>query len=235
MLVGLYPPKCVTDNSVLNMTQQPVQRYELVESHGILDSQTQIGTRWQPRNQNQSPTNPLPTSRTHTNHPWSTDPLVSTDSVLNVDNQIEALSTWARPPATNPGGLQRRTTRKIKLVQGSVLSADYPVPSAIQNAVQAKHRALEGGHEEFTHMRYTVATCDANDFTLAKGYNLRPVRYGRQTELLIAITVYNEDKAMLSRTLHGVMQNIRDIVNMRKSEFWNTGASLAEDCRMYLG
>jgi len=45
-------------------------------------------------------------------------------------------------------------TRKVKLVQGSVLSADYPVPSAIQNAIQAKYRNdLESGSEEFTHMR----------------------------------------------------------------------------------
>lgn len=50
--------------------------------------------------------------------------------------------------------LTRYKTRKIKLVQGSVLSVDYPVPSAIQNAIQAKYRNdLEGGSEEFTHMR----------------------------------------------------------------------------------
>ena len=52
------------------------------------------------------------------------------------------------------GGLKRAATRKVKLVQGAVLSADYPVPSAIQNAVQAKYRNdSEAGSEEFTHMR----------------------------------------------------------------------------------
>ena len=57
-------------------------------------------------------------------------------------------------PAAAAGGLKRNATRKVKLVQGSVLSADYPVPSAIQNAVQAKYRNdLEAGSEEFTHMR----------------------------------------------------------------------------------
>jgi len=35
-----------------------------------------------------------------------------------------------------------------------VLSVEYPVPSAIQNSVQAKYRNdLESGSEEFTHMR----------------------------------------------------------------------------------
>ena len=72
-------------------------------------------------------------------------------------------------------------------------------------------------------MRYTAATCDPNDFTLKNGYNLRPAMYNRHTELLIAITYYNEDKTLTARTLHGVMQNIRDIVNIKKSEFWNKG------------
>ena len=69
----------------------------------------------------------------------------------------------------------------------------------------------------------TAATCDPDDFTLRNGYNLRPAIYNRHTELLIAITYYNEDKVLTARTLHGVMQNIRDIVNLKKSEFWNKG------------
>ncbi|KAL5593956.1 hypothetical protein BROUX41_001008 [Berkeleyomyces rouxiae] len=120
------------------------------------------------------------------------------------------------------GGLKRYATRKVKLVKGT-LSLGYPVPSAIKNAIQPKYRDVEGGNEEFMTMRYTAATCDPNDFTLKNGYDLRPRMYNRHTELLIAITYYNEDKVLLSRTLHGVMQNIRDIVNLKKSTFWNKG------------
>ena len=59
----------------------------------------------------------------------------------------------------NANNLRRYATRKVKLIQGSVLSVDYPVPSAIQNSVQAKYRSdLEGGSEEFTHMRCEYAT-----------------------------------------------------------------------------
>lgn len=47
--------------------------------------------------------------------------------------------------------------------------------------------------------------------------------YNRHTELLIAITYYNEDKVLTARTLHGVMQNVRDIVNIKRTEFWNKG------------
>lgn len=47
--------------------------------------------------------------------------------------------------------------------------------------------------------------------------------YNRHTEMLIAITYYNEDKALTARTLHGVMQNVRDIMKLKKTEFWNKG------------
>ncbi|SCO82637.1 probable chitin synthase class III, family I [Fusarium oxysporum] len=126
--------------------------------------------------------------------------------------------------ATGSGGLGRSKTRKVKLVQGSVLSIDYPVPSAVKNAIEPRYRDAPGSmEEEFTKMRYTAATCDPNDFTLRNGFNLRQRMYNRQTELLIAITYYNEDKVLLARTLHGTMQNIRDIVNLKRSKFWNKG------------
>lgn len=131
---------------------------------------------------------------------------------------------WKGRQKPGGGGLKRYATKKVKLIQGSVLSIDYLVPSAIKNAIQQQYRNdLESGSEEFSHMRYTAATCDPNDFTLKNGYNLRPAMNNRHTELLIAITYYNEDKNLLSRTLHGVMQNVRDIVNLKKSEFWNKG------------
>ncbi|KAF2712216.1 glycosyltransferase family 2 protein [Pleomassaria siparia CBS 279.74] len=121
-------------------------------------------------------------------------------------------------------GLKRNKTRKIKLVQGSILSVDYPVPSAVQNSLEQRYRNADGAvEEEFTQMRYTAATCDPNNFTLQNGFNLRTRMYGRHTELLIAITYYNEDKTLLARTLHGTMKNIRDIVNLKKTEFWNRG------------
>ncbi|KAK4456463.1 glycosyltransferase [Cladorrhinum samala] len=143
-------------------------------------------------------------------------------------SSVDPEESWVRRqnPAAAPsagGGLKRYATRKVKLVQGSVLSIDYPVPSAIRNAIQPQYRDVEGNNEEFLKMRYTAATCDPNDFTLKNGYDLRPRMYNRHTELLIAITYYNEDKVLVARTLHGVMQNIRDIVNLKKSSFWNKG------------
>jgi chitin synthase len=86
-------------------------------------------------------------------------------------------------------------------------------------------------------MRYTAACCDPNDFTTENGYSLRTSSYGRQTDLLVCIvrfflspsssrsrflfpqTAYNENKILLSRTLHGLMLNIRDMVKGKFSEF----------------
>jgi chitin synthase len=65
-----------------------------------------------------------------------------------------ASSTEAWRQRQAPASLRRYGTRKIRLQQ-QVLSIDYPVPSAIQNAIQAKYRKadVEGASEEFTHMR----------------------------------------------------------------------------------
>lgn len=73
-------------------------------------------------------------------------------------------------------------------------------------------------------MRYTAATCDPDEFDEANGYSLRTKMYNRETELLIAITSYNEDKTLYARTLHGVMLNIRDICKTKASKYWRRSA-----------
>lgn len=75
-----------------------------------------------------------------------------------------------------------------------------------------------------SHMRYSAATCDPDDFTEANGWSLRTKNYGRQTDLLIAVTSYNEDKTLYARTLHGVMLNIRDICKTKQSKYWRRAA-----------
>ena len=66
-------------------------------------------------------------------------------------SETSSTEAWRRRQA--PGGLRRYATRKVKL-PGAVLSVEYPVPSAILDAVQSKYRNdLEGGSEEFACMR----------------------------------------------------------------------------------
>ncbi|KAI7046702.1 Chitin synthase, partial [Hortaea werneckii] len=74
---------------------------------------------------------------------------------------------------------------------------------------------------EFTHMRYTAVTCDPDDF-VDKGYKLRQNigSTSRETELLICITMYNENEVDFTRTMHGVMRNIAHFCSRAKSRTW---------------
>ena len=73
-------------------------------------------------------------------------------------------------------------------------------------------------------MRYTAATCDPDEFTEANGWSLRTKMYNRDTEILISVTSYNENKMLFARTLYGVMLNIRDICKTKRSKFWRRHA-----------
>ncbi|KAG6853182.1 hypothetical protein C0991_006292 [Blastosporella zonata] len=133
-------------------------------------------------------------------------------SVVSVD------SKWRRRQRQ---AMKRGIVRKIKLTKGNFI-AEYPVPTAVKNAIEPVYAA--NTTTEFSHMRYTAATCDPDDFTEANGYSLRTKMYNRETEILIAVTSYNEDKTLYARTLHGVMTNIRDICKTKQSKFWRKDA-----------
>ncbi|KAF9431630.1 Chitin synthase, class 1 [Entomortierella beljakovae] len=112
-----------------------------------------------------------------------------------------------------------KTTRKVKLTSGNLV-LDCPVPSKFLQGCKYK----EG--EEFTHMRYTAATCDPNDFA-AENYSLRPLildETPRETELFIVLTMYNEDEVLFTRTMHGVMKNIRHLTTRDRSRMWGPDA-----------
>ncbi|KAK9322383.1 chitin synthase-domain-containing protein [Lipomyces orientalis] len=141
------------------------------------------------------------------------------DTLIDDVNPVD--EEWQRRQEGVTRNLQRHATRKVKLVgKHNVYSIEYAVPSPVKNSIESRYRDLEGGSTEFTHMRYTAATCDPDEF-VHNGYTLRPKMYYRKTELLIAITYYNEDKVLTARTLHGVMKNIRDICNLKRTKFWN--------------
>ncbi|KAF9185420.1 Chitin synthase, class 1 [Haplosporangium sp. Z 11] len=112
-----------------------------------------------------------------------------------------------------------RTTRKVRLTSGNLV-LDCPVPSKLLRTLK-----YQDG-EEFTHMRYTAATCDPNDFAM-ENYTLRPLivdNQPRETELFIVITMYNEDEVLFTRTMHGVMKNIRHLTTRDRSRTWGAEA-----------
>lgn len=129
---------------------------------------------------------------------------------------IDLDSGWRRRQA-----IARGEKRKVQLTKGHFI-AEYRVPTAIQNAMEQQYRSARS--TEFSHMRYTAATCDPDDFTPENGWNLRTRQYNRETELLIAVTSYNEDKMLYARTMHNIMLNIRDICKTKKSKYWRSCA-----------
>ncbi|KAI8354001.1 chitin synthase 2 [Blakeslea trispora] len=131
-----------------------------------------------------------------------------------------ATPQYFNPPSPNmhygeaPKRQPRRykTTRQVKLTKGNLV-LDCPVPTAYLKDVPLK----EG--KEFTHMRYTAATCDPKDF-VSEGYTLRQQILGRKTELFIVLTMYNEDEVLFTRTMHGVMKNIAHLCSRDRSSTW---------------
>ncbi|KAF5309755.1 hypothetical protein D9611_013634 [Ephemerocybe angulata] len=134
------------------------------------------------------------------------------NNYLSRASTIDLDSGWRRRQA-----IARGEKRKVKLTKGHFI-AEYRVPTAICNAQEIKYTYSKS--TEFSHMRYTAATCDPDDFTPENGWNLRTRMYNRETELLIAVTSFNEDKMLYARTLHNIMLNIRDICKTKKSKYW---------------
>ncbi|KAI8636718.1 chitin synthase 2 [Parasitella parasitica] len=105
-----------------------------------------------------------------------------------------------------------KTTKRVKLTRGNLV-LDCPVPTRYLQAVPLKDS------KEFTHMRYTAATGDPKDFA-GEGYTLRQQLLGRETELFIVLTMYNEDEVLFARTMHGVMKNIAHLCTRDRSRTW---------------
>ncbi|KAK7687352.1 Chitin synthase, class 2 [Cerrena zonata] len=79
-----------------------------------------------------------------------------------------------------------------------------------------------GLKREFSYMRYTAVTCGPSNFE-RDNYILRQVHYTpepRQTELMVVVTMYNEDDILLARTLKGVFKNIKHLESRTRSSTW---------------
>ncbi|KAI8381355.1 chitin synthase 1 [Radiomyces spectabilis] len=102
--------------------------------------------------------------------------------------------------------------KKVKLTAGNLV-LENPVPTRYLQHVQRRDA------REFTHMRYTAATCDPADFA-KQNYKLRQQLLGRSTTLFIVLTMYNEDEVLFCRTMHGVMKNISHLCSRTRSSTW---------------
>ncbi|KAK5700343.1 Chitin synthase, class 2 [Elasticomyces elasticus] len=105
-------------------------------------------------------------------------------------------------------------TKEVRLINGELI-LECKIPTILYSFLPRRDDV------EFTHMRYTAVTCDPDDF-MDRGYKLRQnIGFtSRETELLICITMYNENEIDFTRTMHGVMKNIAHFCSRAKSRTW---------------
>ncbi|GAA6030305.1 hypothetical protein JCM8097_009038 [Rhodosporidiobolus ruineniae] len=128
------------------------------------------------------------------------------------DEGQQSVVRYGRIPQRQPR--RYKTVKRVQLYHGNlVLDCQVP-PKLLERCPRKDDR-------EFTHMRYTAATCDPDNF-LDERYSLRQILYEtpRRTELFIVLTMYNEDELLFCRTMHGVMKNIQKLCERGKSRTW---------------
>lgn len=110
--------------------------------------------------------------------------------------------------------LAQMTKKEVRLINGELV-LECKIPTILHSFLPRRDDI------EFTHMRYTAVTCDPDEF-VTRGYKLRQNigRTERETELLICITMYNENEIDFTRTMHGVMRNIAHFCSRSKSRTW---------------
>ncbi|KOS23063.1 Chitin synthase 3 [Escovopsis weberi] len=122
-------------------------------------------------------------------------------------------------PGGGAGGIKRwKTVKQVLLYRGNLV-LDCPVPPVLLR--ENPH----GERDEFTHMRYTAATCDPSNF-YDENFTLRQKLFSkpRHTELFIVVTMYNEDDILFTRTMIGVFKNIEHMCGRGNSKTWGKDA-----------
>ncbi|KAJ3351764.1 Chitin synthase, class 2, partial [Entophlyctis luteolus] len=150
-----------------------------------------------------------------------------------VDNRVSKLSSRTSRESILDVNHQLPVSPKTDSVQGKAsLGKSVRQFLGVDNAVGVSKQRDDDLHSivtpsvasndeerEFTHLRYTAAICDPNDF-VSKGYDLRIQHYNRATEILIAVTMYNEDEALFTKTWKAILQNIAYICGRKDDDVW---------------
>ena len=165
------------------------------------------------------------------NQPYHDDndrlPILQDDTAFGPDpqatgfeNQYDVPPPMSTTPA--PAPIRRwKTVKQVELFNGNLV-LDCPIPPKLLNQVP---HAKAPGRDEFTHMRYSAATCDPADF-YEERFTLRQRLFAkpRHTELFIVVTMYNEDDFLFVRTMVGVFKNIAHMCGRTSSKTWGKEA-----------
>ena len=140
-------------------------------------------------------------------------------TLFNGDGQIDTPGAAQVP---SPAPIRRwKTVKQVQLVNGNLV-LDCPVPPKLLNMVP---HAEAPARDEFTHMRYSAATCDPSEF-YEHHFTLRQRLFtkARHTELFIVVTMYNEDDVLFARTMSGVFKNVEYMCSRKDSKTWGKEA-----------
>ena len=122
----------------------------------------------------------------------------------------------------SPAPIRRwKTVKEVQLFNGNLV-LDCPIPPKLLSQVP---HAEPPERDEFTHMRYSAATCDPSEFYDSR-FTLRQRLFAkpRHTELFIVVTMYNEDDFLFARTMTGVFKNIDHMCSRTNSKTWGKEA-----------
>lgn len=125
-------------------------------------------------------------------------------------------------PTPSPAPIKRwKTVKEVQLFKGNLV-LDCPIPPRLLNQVP---HAQPPERDEFTHMRYSAATCDPAHFAEER-FTLRQKLFAkpRHTELFIVVTMYNEEDELFARTMIGVIKNIEFMNSRTNSKTWGKDA-----------
>lgn len=141
----------------------------------------------------------------------------------HMNGGMEYMDAEGKPAPAPPAAPVRRwkTVKEVQLFQGNLV-LDCPVPPRLLNQM---NRDSTSERDEYTHMRYSAATCDPSDFYQER-FTLRQRLFAkpRHTELFIVITMYNEEDELFARTLIGVIKNIEHMNSRNDSKTWGKDA-----------
>jgi chitin synthase len=201
-----YQPEVPDDNILTEYPSHPDQEYyDDNDDRPILQPDTRYGLQaeqddHQPVIDSESPYGPDPVLGAHDEHHSHTAPSVQ----------------------PTPAPIRRwKTVKEIQLFNGNLVF-DCPIPPKLLSQVphvEAPRR------DEFTHMRYSAATCDPSEF-YEQRFTLRQRLFSkpRNTELFIVVTMYNEDDFLFARTMIGVFKNIEYMCSRTSSKTWGKDA-----------
>ncbi|CAG8617882.1 40079_t:CDS:2, partial [Gigaspora margarita] len=102
---------------------------------------------------------------------------------------------------------------RVPLKDGNLV-LNSPVPDGV-----LKDAKITG--DEFEQIRYTAITCDPDNFKNEK-YLIRQYIDKRETEILIVITLYNEDVHLFIKTMSSVIKNVSYLCSKERSSIWES-------------